>query len=243
MDPHLRTDRVATPSPLAAGDLLARHLADPRAGWSVGVWGGIAEFQYDEGEAVTFIDGGRGAVTARGGIRLARDVAPRALELRRTGSDHVDEIAFCVAADAAAGGATTVVELGPDADALDPAARGDILFDLGLGAAHVSGGVRVRAGDAALLAALRAGRGRAILDPANPAGAAVVAASPARVFRSPVARIEVYQPIPPADGRAPQGPHTHLLPALLRERRAHAPDSPIPEGWLCALSLYPRTRI
>ena len=45
---------------------------------------------------------------------------------------------------------------------------------------------------------------------------ALVAASPHRVAFSRLARIEVYQPIAPEGGATPSGPHTHVLPRLLR---------------------------
>jgi hypothetical protein len=54
-----------------------------------------------------------------------------------------------------------------------------------------------------------------------------------------IGRAEVYQPIPPADGKSPDGPHTHLLPKLLRSGRTHAATVPIPEDWAPCLHLYP----
>ena len=65
------------------------------------------------------------------------------------------------------------------------------------------------------------------------------ALSPHRVFRSSVARVEVYQPIPPPDGKTPDGPHTHVKPQLVRHRRSHAATVPIPAGWLPVLWLFP----
>src|SRR5665213_2579039 len=52
-------------------------------------------------------------------------------------------------------------------------------------------------------------------------------------------RVEVYQPIPPPDGRSPQGPHTHVLPKLLSAGRTHAATEPIPEDLVPCLSIYP----
>ena len=42
--------------------------------------------------------------------------------------------------------------------------------------------------------------------------AVILAASPHRVFVSRVGRIEVFQAIPSANGKSPEGPHTHVLP-------------------------------
>jgi hypothetical protein len=49
----------------------------------------------------------------------------------------------------------------------------------------------------------------------------------------------VYQPVPPPDGTSPMGPHTHVLPKLMREERTHAATVPIPEGWVPCAHLYP----
>jgi hypothetical protein len=115
--------------------------------------------------------------------------------------------------------------------------RDSILFDLGLGAPQVD--VCVRASKPELLSALRAGEGRSIFEMHNPATAAIFEASPHRVFVTRIGRAEVYQAIPPADGKSPDGPHTHLLPKLLRSGRTHAATVPMPRGWTPCLHLYP----
>ena len=53
-----------------------------------------------------------------------------------------------------------------------------------------------------------------------------------------LARIEVLQPIPPPHGVSPDGPHTHVLPALMREGRTHTATHPIPRGWTPCVSLH-----
>src|SRR5262249_10972886 len=63
--------------------------------------------------------------------------------------------------------------------------------------------------------------------------------SPHRVFVCRFARLEVYQRIPGRDEQPPEGPHTHVLPHLLRHQRTHPATAPIPEGWVPCLSLYP----
>ena len=67
----------------------------------------------------------------------------------------------------------------------------------------------------------------------------ILAANPHRVFISRLGRIEVYQPIPPASGKSPEGPHTHVLPKLLKSGRTHPATEPIPEGWVPCAHLYP----
>lgn len=44
-----------------------------------------------------------------------------------------------------------------------------------------------------------------------------------------------------ADGAAasPVGPHTHVLPDLLKTRRSHSANTPIPDGWVAAVNLHP----
>ena len=67
----------------------------------------------------------------------------------------------------------------------------------------------------------------------------ILAANPHRVFLSRLGRIEVYQPIPPASGKSPDGPHTHVLPRLLKSGRTHPATEPIPDGWFPCAHLYP----
>ena len=75
---------------------------------------------------------------------------------------------------------TAIHELGPNLSAIRPEDRDLILFDLGLGTVQVN--VCVRASRPELLSALRAGEGRSIFEPGNPATTAIFAASPHRVF-------------------------------------------------------------
>ncbi len=224
----------------SAHDLLLQGLGDGGWGWAVGVLGGIAEFTRSPWESARRIPGGM--VTARGGIALRADpiaklVAHEALS-RRAG--HWQQgLTLCLATrDAALGEAHGVVtELGPDDEPLRPRDGGATLFDMGLGFGHLRACVRTAQPD--LLAALRAGCGRPLFDHGSPAGPAIVQASPHRVFITALARIEVYQPIPPPDGRSPEGPHTHILPALLRSRRTHAATTHLPEGLVPVLDAFP----
>ena len=104
--------------------------------------------------------------------------------------------------------------------------RAAVLFDLGLDLLQVDACVLVADPDVA--AELRAYAGRPVFEPGNPAMGVILAASPHRVFMSRLGRIEVFQPIPPPNGKSPEGPHTHVLPKLLRHRRTHAATEPIP---------------
>jgi hypothetical protein len=222
---------------MADDRLLAGFLADPDTGWSMGTVGAVAEFVRGRDEPVTSGDGT--VLTRRGGIRLAPPdgLRLRAYETPAGPHDHWNHaLALCLPAVAArAAGRTVVTDLGPDGAALDPAHRDDVLFDLGLGTPTVD--VQVRTGDPDLLTALRAAIGRPFLE--SEALAAVLRAGPHRVFGTVCGRVEVYAPIPAPDGRSPDGPHTHLLPHLLREGRTHAATVPVPPGHLPVAHCYP----
>lgn len=210
-------------------DLVRRHLIDASNGWSVGTWGAIGEFQYDEGEPDLVVDADGLAVSSRRGALRIGDlsgVTPFALI---DDNGRTREIAFCSAR--LANGRTVI-------HALD-----EVTFDLGIGVPHIDMLVRLARDDQETRRALNTGLGRPLLTMDNPAGPAIGKASPTRIFRSAFAALEVHQPIPPPDGRSPVGPHSHLLPNHLKERRVHAPCSPLPAGLYCGLSLYPRTRL
>src|SRR5438094_4788024 len=93
--------------------------------------------------------------------------------------------------------------------------------------------------NAEALAGLRAGLGRSLFAPDNPVAPTMPRLSPHRVFICRFARLEVYQRIPGHGEAPPEGPHTHVLPHLLRHQRSHPATAPIPDGWVPCLSLYP----
>jgi hypothetical protein len=219
---------------------LAALLDEHETGFAVGVMGAIGEFIRDEGEPVTSTPLGR--LTTRGGIaiRLAR-AEPRLIAWEEPSTDprlwKQAAALILPEEEAAIGGNAVVTELGPDNQALREEDRTAELFNMGVGFAHLR--ACVRTADPTLIRVLREACGMPLLDPANPAGMAIIHQSPHRVFVSKLARIEVFQPIPPPDGRSPEGPHTHLLPKLLATGRAHAATSPIPEGWVSVLDIFP----
>lgn len=227
---------------LDAFALLRRHAEDARTGWSLGVFGGIAEFIRDAEEPaqVTILPERIEVATARGALRARALPGMVALPYEmpsRHEERRVPAIAVCLpAAEAARAGRQAIAEIGPDDAAIREEDRGAVLFDLGIGLGGVEACVRTR--DPVLIAALRRAAGRQMFDHDGPIGA-ILAASPHRVFISALGRIEVYQPIPPADGRSPDGPHTHVLPKLLAHGRTHAASIPIPEGLVPCLSLHP----
>jgi hypothetical protein len=217
-------------------DLVACALADPEAGWGVGTFGAIGEFVRDRDEAAR-VDA-RSAVTPRGGIAI--DLAPgvRAFAWERPTSRGAWQhgVAFCLpAADAAMHRRSVVTPLGPDRDALREADRGAPLYDLGLAAWQCD--VCVRVSDPEAVRVLDRAAGRAVLD--GGLAREIAAMQPQRVFVSRLARVEVFTPIPGPDGTTPIGPHTHVLPDLVRLGRTHPANVPLPPGWVPALELFP----
>ena len=136
-------------------------------------------------------------------------------------------------------GRTAITELGPDAGALREEDADAILFDLGIGAPHCD--ICVRTADPEILRALRSAAGRPVL--AAGLFAELPAMSPARVFVSRLGRIEVRTPIPKPEGKTPDGPHTHVLPELLRHRRTHSANVPLPEWMVPCAEIFPASSI
>ena len=222
---------------------ISSEIRDVGTGWSVGTFGAIAEFTRDQDEIANVgFDASRSeAVTARGGIRIDGlvNVRPVAYETTNRNPDQWSHaIALCLpAAGCAMNRRGVLTEVGPDDAALREDDREALLFDLGLGTLQVN--VCVRTSDPVLLNALRDGAGKSVFDHGNPVMVAILRASPHRVFVTRVGRAEVYQPIPAADQKSPDGPHTHLLPKLLRAQRTHSANNPIPDGWVPCAHLYP----
>jgi len=228
---------------LAAGALalLRRGIADPDTQWSLGTFGAIAEFSRDEDEPaqVTMAADILSAITERGGIALRLDARLRPFASESlTKTDWNQRVALCLPEDACAmNGRGVLTELGADTQALRAENRDFILFDLGLGALQADFCVRIDDVDTA--ASLRQHVGRPVFEAGNPAMGIILHANPHRIFVSRLGRIEVYQPIPPASGKSPDGPHTHVLPKLLRSGRTHPATEPIPPGWIPCAHLYP----
>ncbi len=225
-------------------DVLDAELRDPGTGWSLGVFGALAEFMHDPDEAATIIHQPCCilAKTTRGGLRIATAHPHARLlaweEPAQAAGHWRQAMALCLpVTKAEIGGAGRLTALGPDGAALNPAHRGQLLFDVGVGFAHVR--ACIRTDDPGLIEQLHAAEGQEVLLSNHPLVARIIAASPHRVFLSAVARVEVYQRIPGPHDRAPEGPHTHVNHTLLRHRRSHAATRPLPAGWVSGLDFYP----
>ena len=212
--------------------------AAPGTVWSFGGPGASAEFMAGPDAAVTVEDAGAGllarhregaiAFTPKAGVRgFVRESAEAGRELvlarYRVGRRRPP--------------ARVVTELGADEATLDPAARWDVRFDLGL--AQPAWRFGVRSGDDALLASLRAAAGAPVTERLDLVRA-LVAASPARVVSTSAGRCEVTGPIPRAGEATPEGPHTHLLPDRLVPPGRFEEELGLPEGYLVEARVFAR---
>lgn len=220
---------------------IGEQVNDSETAWSIGTFGAIAEFTRDTDEPAAFERDSDcvAVVTARGGLRIAVHEALRPIASESlTAQSWNQRMALCLPEDACNMGRRLVLsEIGPDAGALRPADRTAILFDLGLAALQID--ACVRSADPAFVDALRRWTGKSLFAAGNGAMSVILAANPHRVFLSKIGRIEVFQPIPPPDGKSPDGPHTHVLPRLLSHKRTHAATEALPAGWIPCAHFYP----
>jgi len=221
--------------------LLKTLLEDPKTTWSIGVFGALAEFHREAGERADVRE--LHVATALGAIRLTPDAdctpvpfAPRSEKQK----DRVFGTALCLPAGKAALQRRDVItELGEDREAIREEDRGAILFDLGLGSPYVN--FCVRTSDPLQIDALRRAVGTPLLEPGNPLFDELAGRSPHRVCISRLGRIEVYQRIAERGGKTPPGPHTHLLPRLVRSGRTHSANAVLPAGLIPCATFYPVT--
>ncbi|MBY0380556.1 MAG: hypothetical protein K2W78_01350 [Xanthobacteraceae bacterium] len=228
-------------APLNIEDFLFQQLNDSRSCWSIGTFGAIAEFSR-VGEEEIVISQRRetiSAVTKRGGISIETFEGFRPLASESVawqGWSH--RLSLCLSgAEAAMNGRSVLTELSADGNALRPEDRGDILFDLGLAAPHVDFCIRVK--DGRLGDYLRRYVGKPLYETGNPALSAILESGPHRVFISRLGRIEVFQTIPRHGEKSPEGPHTHVLPQLLKQGRTHSATEPVPDGLIPCAHVYP----
>ncbi len=222
----------------SAETVVTGQLATASTGWSIGVLGALAEFERDENEPA--LRSAASVVTPRGAIALSLRGDTRAIAYEAP-SAHPDSwlhgIALCLPRSACRMHARrAVTEIGPDTDALRPQDRDAILFDLGLGAECFD--FYVRSSDRAQIDVLRRAAGRKLLED-SALFSEIADMSPQRVFVSALGRIEIYQRIGSNGGVTPGGPHTHLLPKLLRTAHAHSANLPVPRDWVICATLYP----
>lgn len=226
--------------------VLRAGLNDPEAGWNMGSFGAIAEFHHVAGDAAPLAEGFT-QFTDRGGVRIERleGVRPVAHEtLSPCTHRWTQGVSLCLPErEAAMNGRDTLTELGVDSEALREGDRDAVLFDMGLAQAQVD--FCIRTADPALLEVLRKNAGRSLMEHGNPAMGAILKAHPHRIALTRLGRVEVYQMIggPDTGGASPEGPHTHVLPKLLKARRTHSANTPIPEGWVPCCGFHPASPV
>lgn len=216
-------------------DILLAALADPASAWNLGAFGAAAEFRRRPDEPFRILGEDRiGLRTARGGIALTLTdaVRPIAYEMP-VGDGWSHAVALCLpAAEFGAVACSRFTELGPDREALDPARRAAVSFDLGLGSAQVS--VRVRTDRPGPLARLRAHLGAAPPDFDGAIRPEALGGEADLVVVGPLGRIEVS-----SGAGDPFGPRAYVVPKILRRRRTHVATAPIPAGLVPVAHLYP----
>jgi hypothetical protein len=220
--------------------LLSHQLQNPLSSFSIGSFGAIAEFQRNPSEQADIdVEDSYSVVTARGAIKIELHEKVQAVAYENL-SKHPERwrngIVFCLTQETGKSRRRKVLtELGPDWSAIRLKDQNAVLFDVGLNSTNVD--FCFRTADEKLLDILRRAEGRSVLDPENPVMGEIIAASPHRVAISQLGRIEVYQRIP--TDQTLEGPHTHVLPKLLRTGRTHSANVPVPPGYLPCLSCYP----
>ena len=237
LPPRLRAQGIPFHLLPWSGESLIAHLAStfgPGRAWSMGVQGAVAGFAAPAGVPLEAAFGPAGLTlrTVGGALRIEAKPGLRAFELLDRTGRHASTALALHEARLPPPPRAAIAELGADEAALDPAAAGQHLFDLGLGRATAH--FCVRTGNPDLVAELRRHVGRSLFDPASRLLPQLLHASPARVVLSPIGRVEVTTPIgaPHPPGRS--GPHTHFLPQ--RRARGGALASNLPVGYApCAV--------
>lgn len=221
-------------------DRLCALAEAPGTVWTLGVYGALGEFSVLPDDAVTRTRDATGLTlqTARGGLSLRVPRGARLFEQAAAGAAPHRLVLALHSAHLRETPAETLTEFGPDAEALRPAHRSHRLFDLGLGRP----GVRfcIRSGDAALIDTLRARVGCPWTTALPALEAVLLAHNPDRVLLGPAGRLEIGQPIggSVASPGTPEGPHTHLLPALLATGHALEPGLALPGDYVPCLTVY-----
>lgn len=220
---------------------LRQWASDPSHGWSIGSFGAIGEFVRDPDEPCDIASNSHSFTfrTERGAIRVENnpDLIPFAWDtLSSDGESWGHSLALCCPLTATP--PPVIQALGPDSDAIKPEDQSSYLFDLGVGTGQIR--MALRSDDPALVAAMQQSEGRSFLNNMD-LMREVLRAQPNRVLLSPAGRIEVYQNVPPPDGKSPEGPHTHLLAKLVPLNRPHSANTPIPDTLQAALYFHPQS--
>ncbi len=198
---------------MVLGDLM--H--DGQADWMMSVPGLAAEYRPISSEEIILAATDELClVTVGGGIRieLKADVKIQAWEsLSKSPRQWLHGLYLTLPKSAAAmAERKRITCLGPDNSALLANDRGRMIFDLGLNVPHLD--ICLRSDNADFVAAMKMLDGQILNWRDQNFLNLLLDSQPARVFMSRLGRIEIYQDIPPPNGRTPAGSHTHFLPKL-----------------------------
>lgn len=227
--------------------VLKTALMQEDCGWNMGSFGAIGEFHHVYGDPSPTERAGLMQVTNRGGVRIdsLKGVRPVAYEsLSPKPHRWTQAVSLCLPTEEAAMHQREVLtELGPDQEALREEDRDAVLFDMGLG--QFQADFCIRTANPELLEVLHENAGRSLFEQGNPAMGAILKAHPHRVVLTRIGRVEVYQMIggPDTGGKSPEGPHTHVLPKLLKAARTHSANTPIPTGWVPCCGVHPENPV
>jgi hypothetical protein len=236
-----RNVRLLPVAGLALAERLLHTARDPGTVFAIGVQGAVAEFmRAPDDRAIVKGDADRLLVRSKlGALRLDLKLRVRVFAFGPAGG-LPDEIVLAVHRSRLTSvAACTVVDLGPDRDAVRKQERSALLFDLGLDRPTIR--FCVRTDDPELIVDLRRCVGQPLPAVAPALIPLLLERHPHRVVVSPLGRVEVTQPIGLRNGRpgTPVGPHTHLLPDLLRTERELAPGRDLPTDYAPVASLFP----
>lgn len=226
-------------------ELVHRYLRDPEASWCVATYGAIAEFHIKDIKRLkcTLSETGGNIITDWGSISINLTESTRVLPyetLARRNKFWLHGINFCLPkSEAQMASRSVLTELGEDEEALNTSNSTNYLFDLGLEIDHID--ACIRTADKELLNILRKNLGKPLFDAKNTSFSAIKEASPERVFKTKLGKIEVTQGIGSTSKNipTPHGPHTHVLPKLLKHKRTHSKNIFIPPEHSPSLGLFP----
>lgn len=214
-----------------------RLFAAASGAFVVGAPGAVAEVMRDADEDYTAEREGLTLTlrTGRAALRIEAPAYLTAFEIARDGDAPLLALAV-PAGRVGEAGPSVLTERGPDAAPLLARDANGVLFDLGLGRRATRFSIRC---GAALAAEIAGHCGTPWPQDLGRIGAAVLAHSPVRVVETPCLRVEIDVPIPQADGRSPEGPHTHLLPDRVAPEGAAPAGLPLPKGYLLSAVFHP----
>jgi predicted Fe-S protein YdhL (DUF1289 family) len=228
-----------------AGQALAERLLqtarDPATTFAIGVQGAVAEFmRAPDDRAIVQGNADRLLIRSRLGA-LCLNLMPwvRVFSFGPEGGLPDEVVLAGHRSRLTSPAACTVVDLGPDRNATGQRERRARLFDLGLDRPTIRFCVRTDEPD--LIFELRSCVGQPLSAVAPSLFPLLLGRHPHRVVVSLLGRIEVTQPIGLRDRTpaTPVGPHTHLMPDLLRTGRELAPGRDLPAGYAALASLFP----